>query len=914
MNPSTYPPFLAIEPLEARIAPASVTFTDVDGQIATVVSSLGSASALENALVLAAEGSGFRLQKLDLAGEPAFEGAKIKILKGTRDDAAVVDVGYIDATGIDLGKVTVDGDLGQIDAGNTDSKTMALAKLNVGSMGVVAGTQGTVPGAGPDSRILGRLGKLTVAGDYQDAMISVLGIDPDPDPDQSTARDSRGDIGNVNIGGHLLGGDAVRSGSIYAKGDIGNIHVSGNIRGGQGDDSGSITSERKMGTVTIDGNIEGGILSGPGTSDRAGRIFSGDVMGSVTIGGYLKGGDGLESGNISSATGLGTVTISGAIADGADQVSVLGGAGERSGAIGTGGEIGKILVEHSIKGGAGRTSGAILSIGPMASVTIMEDVIGGSEEESGAIGSSDTVGNVKVLGDLRGGTGPRSGVIVSSKTIRSVEITGSVIGGTMFESGAIGSIEPLGPVTIGGDLKGGDGDRSGAVLGQEGVTSVQISGSILGAKGFASGSVTSDFAIGTVTVTGNVVGGEGTLSGSVVTLGEVGKLTRGVKLPALATAPGSAAADIGQITIGGRLEGGAGSSSGQIFSAGDLQGVSVGAILGGNGTATAAGSIYSILDMGPIVVNGSVTGGSAEGSGQISSGGDIARVTINGDLVGGSGAYAKTGSGLGQVSAAGAIGPVNITGLVRGGGGDYSAAIRGASIASVNIGGDLEANGAASASLIAESGDLGPIVIGGEVRTALTELDSGGRPFLPMQISAAGTIASIDAGAFRGMDLAPLFVTAGDSIADIVVRDSTAYTRILAGYNPALQPVNGNSTIGSVVIGTTGAGGWTATDLVAGATTGSAQKDDFVFGTPDDAAIPVSTGQPSSVIGSVVIKGDVLATQDDTDHFGIVAGRVDAVSVAGVPVALTAGAGNDQVDVGGGAGLPTDLTVNERLV
>ena len=63
-----------------------------------------------------------------------------------------------------------------------------------------------------------------------------------------------------------------------------------------------------------------------------------------------------------------------------------------------------------------------------------------------------------------------------------------------------------------------------------------------------------------------------------------------------------------------------------------------------------------------------------------------------------------------------------------------------------------------------------------------------------------------------------------------------------------------------------------------------------------------------------MVKWDVVATQNDTDHFGIVATRVDAVSVAGVPVTLTPGPGNDRIDVGGGAGLPSDLTINEQLV
>src|SRR5262245_44009285 len=214
-----------VEVLESRVAPASITFTDVDGVIATITSSKGSAAQLQQVAIFAPEGLGQELQELRLSDLPkAFKGAKISITKGTFDDAQLVHVGFVDATGIDLGKLTVDGDLGRILAGDANSATVATKALAVGSMGTF-GLNTQAPGGNLISKFVGKLGKLTVLGDVKDASITALGIDPDPDPVVNTGVDARGDIGDIVIGGSLIGGGDVASGSIYAKGSIGNVTV-----------------------------------------------------------------------------------------------------------------------------------------------------------------------------------------------------------------------------------------------------------------------------------------------------------------------------------------------------------------------------------------------------------------------------------------------------------------------------------------------------------------------------------------------------------------------------------------------------------------------------------------------------------------------------------------------------------------
>lgn len=99
------------------------------------------------------------------------------------------DVGWISAAGIDLGRVTINGDLGKIDCGNGTSHTDALKSLNVQSLGRF----GTATGA-PDVFT----NTTVVKGDVQQAIIKAI------DKGGGT-----GSVGSLFIGGSLIGGAAM---------------------------------------------------------------------------------------------------------------------------------------------------------------------------------------------------------------------------------------------------------------------------------------------------------------------------------------------------------------------------------------------------------------------------------------------------------------------------------------------------------------------------------------------------------------------------------------------------------------------------------------------------------------------------------------------------------------------------------
>jgi hypothetical protein len=947
-----------LEPLESRIAPASITFTDIDNIQVTIKSSKGSAADLEQVAILAAEGTGFELQELRLSDLPdVFQGANISIVKGTLDDIQTVNVGFINASGLDLGKVTIDGDLGRILAGDDNSITAAAKSLTVGSVGVQGlGTQ--ADGGNLISRFLGRLSSLTVKGDFKDANLAVLGIDPDPD-EGSTGIDARGDIGDIFIGGDLIGGAETGAGSIYSKGSVGNIKIVGSVLGGAGDFSASITSERNMGKVEVGGDIRGGSISGTAVSDFSGRIFSAGGMGSVKLSGALRGGDGIQSGNITSGGVLGNVTI---------LQGIFGGTGFSSGAVGTGGDIGKITVTGGITGGGGQQSGSIVAQGDMKAVKIEGNVAGGSGFLSGAIGADRNIASVHIEGSILGGGGRSSGAVGSQGNVGAVTVTGDLKGGTFQGAGAIGCFGKLGPISIGGNLEGGTDINAGVIAAGVSIAGVSIAGSMIGGDlegeqfsfrtaiidspkigsvtigaDIVGGEQSSSAAIysqvlGNVKVGGDVKGGQGGDSGSIHaqrTMGDVniggsmiggGGFFSGSILLEEFSGKGSPSDEfrgsIGDIKIGGSMQGGNNSFSGSILSFGTIASISVTGDLKG-GVSDNSGVVLADDNIGPVKIGGNLEGDVEGGnSGRIRTFGKLASVTIEGDLIGGGGFYGDSTEGggpavNGQIASAGAMGTIIIKGSVKGGAGNNSAMINGGSIKSVLIEGDIDqAFGRSGCSVIASQGNLTSLTVKGSVNVFDNSSQSNHIVF-----GAADSIGSATFGALNGgtSGATGVQITAVNTIGKVTVENSAKFVKILAGYDTNIQPVKSDAKINKVIIGTTGEGNIQGVDIVAGVLPTFVPNMGGDFGTADDTPISPFSSDAVSRIGSVVIKGNVISTPQFFDHYGIVAGKIDAVMINGVALKLTPGLDvievtptNPPVLAGTGQGLPQgDFTVRE---
>jgi hypothetical protein len=611
-----------IEPLEDRIAPASVTisnfnrtatYTDATGDTVQVTTSKGSFSA--NQFTLDTSGN---LTELNLSSDTAFNGANIlftvfPVVSPGTGSSSTVNIGYIDAQKISLGSVTIPGDLGHIDAGG-GSSALALGKLTVDSLGAVSSTTGT-------SNIIGTIGTVNVAGNIEGTLFA----------QDYNSHAGTGNIAHLNVGGSINGGSSsVGPGDVFFTGALGTAIIAGGIEGGSAAYSGSIGGY---------GSTSGGL----GTLSKIGSVT---VMGSVpddpnpsalpgVPGTSILGGSGAESGAIVAVT-VGSVTVAG---------DVYGGTGTASGAIQGGLSLGKVTVQGSLIGGnfvTGSPTGAdlagIIFGGKIGSVLIGANIYGGSGIDSGKVFSSGTIQQVVVMGDVIGGT---AGTSASGATTSG---TAGTIGGN-----ALGKIVIDGSL-IGGNMVPGDtnqtGDTDGAVLSNTTIGSLYVGGNIIGGSGPNSGYVgTQSGGVGSLVVagtTGGLQGGAGATSGALSIGGQVGKLM-----------------------LAQNLSGGSASNSGTISINGGITSLDIGGnVTGGTADNTGTISVFGLLKTTDIAgnVNGSSnsSGTILTNTGYIQTNG-IGAMVIGGDLVSGT-------AGAGGLDTSGAIRSTDAIGSITLGG------------------------------------------------------------------------------------------------------------------------------------------------------------------------------------------------------------------------------------------------------
>jgi len=291
---------LADAPIKISPNGKSVTFADIDGDRVTIRLNKGELRP-EN-FVFGGDGS---LQKIDLLHDPRFPGANLSIdAKATGGGNGVVDVGFIDATDIDLGKVVVSGTLGQIVVGDGDPKKPALKSLTVGALGTAAVVDDPLL-----SEFRGTLGKLTVKADVRGAAVDVTGK-----------------LGKVKVGGDLVGDKgtgavvlaalleeggivaAAGTGGIpvgaFTAGSVGSFNVKGNMNGG------SLSSGGNIGGVNVGNDFDGAALA------AAGQVAS------VKVFGKLKSDDPNAPAIVAALAQLGSTKAAGSVA--IDKLEVRG--------------------------------------------------------------------------------------------------------------------------------------------------------------------------------------------------------------------------------------------------------------------------------------------------------------------------------------------------------------------------------------------------------------------------------------------------------------------------------------------------------------------------------------------------------------------------------------------------------------
>lgn len=252
------------------------TFTDVDGDLVTVKTTRGEFIAEDFVLVPRGDFiGGAQLARLDLGTDFANANITFTAKRDLFGGNGFVNVGAIDATGVNLGTVSVKGDLGAIDAGGIKS-------LTVQSIGRL-GTSTQEAGGSVALTVSGRIGTLAVKSDSVGAALTASGF------------------GAIRIGGSIIGG-SITSGS-----DIGTLAIAHDLAGTAGAPVeiaafGSVTAPAKgvdyaIKTLTVGGHVEW-------TNIVLGVSAAGDNA-DASIGTVRVGGDWIAS-NLRAATLPGT--------------------------------------------------------------------------------------------------------------------------------------------------------------------------------------------------------------------------------------------------------------------------------------------------------------------------------------------------------------------------------------------------------------------------------------------------------------------------------------------------------------------------------------------------------------------------------------------------------------------------------
>lgn len=949
-----------LEPLEDRIAPATlvdastVTYQDVDGDAVTVkfskpVFSGGNTGDFMNVFNFnfnnyADNADPQQLRHIDLGmlTDPSIAaGTDITLTVKKANNTTLnlfgdgfANTGTITATGIDLGKVTLKGDLSKIVAGDTDYTTAGIGILNTQSFGVFGGTTQIM--ADNVSTVQGGVKTLAVKSDFSSAFFEVQNggigtISIGGSLEGGTAAfagmiSSAGSITSVNIGKDIRGNDGLDSASIYVTGgSVGTVKVGGSIIGGTGDASGAVYASVSIGSVTVGGDILGG------AGDYSGWVSSSTILGAVKLGGSLQGGGGTFSGNITAA-----VDILGSVSIGKD---LHGGAGNYSGSLlSQTGSIGSVKVGGSVIGGgyvlsytmgtvSGDHSGSISAAQAIKDVTIGKDLIGGMADNSGKIESiNSTIGTVKIGGSIQGGgqffgtplitTGTESGSIEAAGTITSVTVAKTVQGDLGFRSGLIASTASgISLVSIGGSLVGGAGTNSGNIRVAGDITTLTIGGDVVGEYGTNSAFIEGASA-NSISIKGNIFGGNGSNSGYLNFTGDVKTLSIGKDIRG---SSGFSSARIyvnGDLTsgkVGGSIVG-SGGSSGVISIGGKAVSLAIGGDVKG-GTGDSSGAVSSEEGFDVLSIKGSLIGGSASSAGLIYAGIDPVtlaptnKISIGRDIVGGTGA---SGSGTILVltaqsisvggSITGATVKTGANGIVERSGGISAIIFDGSdgSIGTVTVGKNIVGGSATGAYMLDKSGfiiaegSLGTVTVGGSLIAGVDDTSGtfknsgfiGAGSGAAMQIASTdGTIDSltIKGGLLgnstnkavisaRGLSGNALATATSDvALGKVTIGGSLTHASLLAGYAIDGTQKDGSAQITSVSIN----GGFTASNIVAGSLPSGTG-----FGSASDN-IPAATVTPgiAARIAAITIKGQVAPDASGMGYDGISANEYGTVKI-----------------------------------
>jgi hypothetical protein len=400
----------------------TATWRDLDGDNVTLKITKGTLTPANFRMLQGANDS-VALSKLTVT-DPTFTGTNITITAkpGANGGDGAVNIGNIDATGVDLGNVAIGGDLVSIYAGTDAEPAQSIKALTVRS--IAAYGSGPARSTSFDdfySVIADGVGKISVAGDFSGNMFF-----------------DGGKTGSITIGGDLdKDGNYVYL-SNTAESTLGKLVIKGSVIGSDSSSNTSSILLEGVGSVSIGGSVTGHIeITGTGKTG-------------IKVGGSIVDDAGDEGARLK-AKNVSTITIGG---------SVIGGSSLTGGSIFLNSPVAKLTIGGSLIGGSGQASGAISGVS-VGSLSIKGDILGGDGSQSGTVQFNDNVGSLTVGGRIKSGA---ELLYITAGSFGTVSIKGSVTGSTADAPVTItgrGITNPvtaaaalaIGKLSIGGDVQ-----------------------------------------------------------------------------------------------------------------------------------------------------------------------------------------------------------------------------------------------------------------------------------------------------------------------------------------------------------------------------------------------------------------------------------------------------------------------------
>ncbi len=434
----------------------SFTYTDGDGDRVTVKTSAGTLKSSQFGWRTSADGTRHEMLQMSITGDATFTKANLTFTakKTATGGDGRVDIGTLDATGLDLGAVKIGGNIERINAGSSSATVPALKSFSALSMG-----RGTLPGDFTDIssfiNTIAPVASFVVKGDITGISLAI------------------GKVGSFTVGGSIISGAAAHSGDIRVKATK-TVSIGGSLIASSSGSTGNAVLEAAK-SITIGGSLIGGPGFDAGNSNLSAPA--------IKIGGSIIGSSGEKSGNVSIG-GNKSFQLAG---------SIVGGDGSESGFVTIFGSPASVKVGGSVIGGDGSYSGH-LEFDTPGSVTVGGSLFGSSGFVAGVI-EGTSAKSVKIGGSIQGGTGA-FGAAFTIRTVGSFALGGSVVAGDHI-SGTI-----LGTGTLTFDTAKTITIKGGLIGNNETAASILIQGKLNPATGAES------IAIGSLTIGGSVIRGQ----------------------------------------------------------------------------------------------------------------------------------------------------------------------------------------------------------------------------------------------------------------------------------------------------------------------------------------------------------------------------------------------------------------------